>query len=415
MQMKPLILIDKNLAEAGGGDLFSPHGAPVETVETVDFPPHLLAKADALIIRTQTKIDAALLRHAPRLSFVGSASAGFDHVNLPALRARSVRFAYAPGSNAFAVVDYVLSALAATDKLADLLQGRLSLGVIGFGHIGRHLVVRLRSLADILQWQPRILVYDPILKPAEAKKYQSAFGVELASLNRTLSADCISLHCSLTRDHLGSAGMIDTDILRSLKKHQMLINTARASVLADSIGITADADADKKHKKDKNYREQVTKATLVFDVWHKQTSQSLVRLCFAATPHIAGYSLEAKQRALRTVYEDFCRHFHLAVKEKKQPADNPRVPPPRCPKPLTDETVMSYIKRLLLINYDIVRDSLGTKRAVNRESRDSRDPPVKTLTRLRNIYTLRQRIVVSPGQDNDTPPHSACAKALFEY
>ena len=410
-KIKPLILIDKNLAEAGGRDLFASHGASVkametvETVETADFPPHLLAKADALIIRTQTKIDAALLRHAPRLSFVGSASAGFDHVNLPALRARSVRFAYAPGSNAFAVVDYVLSALAATDKLADLLQGRLSLGVIGFGHIGRHLVVRLRSLADILQWQPRILVYDPILKPAEAKKYRTTFGVELAPLNRILSADCISLHCSLTRDHLGSAGMIDTDILRSLKKHQMLINSARASVLADSIGT----DPNTKDLKDKK---QTTKATLVFDLWHNNASPSLVRLCFAATPHIAGYSLEAKQRALRTVYEDFCQHFHLTVKEKKQPADNPRVPPPRCPKPLTDETVMSYIKRLLLINYDIVRDSLGTQRAVNRESRD---PPGKTLTRLRSIYTLRQRIVVSPAQDNDTSPHSACVQALFEY
>ncbi len=72
--------------------------------------PDIVRDADVLLVRTVTRVDAALVEGSP-LRFVGSASIGTDHVDRDALRARGIAFAHAPGSNAESVVEYVLAAL----------------------------------------------------------------------------------------------------------------------------------------------------------------------------------------------------------------------------------------------------------------------------------------------------------------
>ncbi|MDP7640458.1 MAG: 4-phosphoerythronate dehydrogenase, partial [Candidatus Hydrogenedentes bacterium] len=89
-------------------------------------------EADALLVRSVTRIDAQLLAGS-RVGFVGTATSGFDHIDLDHLSGRGVRFAYAPGSNANSVAEYVVAALLTISEARGLnLQGA-RVGIIGCG------------------------------------------------------------------------------------------------------------------------------------------------------------------------------------------------------------------------------------------------------------------------------------------
>src|SRR5690606_20000991 len=106
-----------------------------------------LREAEALVIRTMTRIDAEFLARAPKLRFVGSASAGFDHVDLEALASAGIAFAHAPGCSARAVGEWVVAATAdatlrdsapsALRAWAEDPRARLRVGVVGCGAVGR--------------------------------------------------------------------------------------------------------------------------------------------------------------------------------------------------------------------------------------------------------------------------------------
>ncbi|MEM0963510.1 MAG: NAD(P)-dependent oxidoreductase, partial [Bacteroidota bacterium] len=113
-----------------------------------------LKQADVLLVRSVTQVDAALLDDTP-VRFVGTATAGTDHIDAEALRQRGIAFASAPGSNAASVVDYVIaSLLAVAAERGERLSGR-TLGVVGVGEVGRRLVPRARALGlDVVVSDP---------------------------------------------------------------------------------------------------------------------------------------------------------------------------------------------------------------------------------------------------------------------
>ena len=385
-----LIVLDKNLAEAGGRHLFAAHA---ELAESTHITRAHLQAADALIVRTTTPVHASLVQDATRLTFVGTASAGADHVDTAYLRARAIRFAYAAGCNADAVADYVLAALTVVDRFDGLIQGRYSLGLVGFGHTGRRLAGRLNAVARVCGGQTRILVYDPFLTPAQIAKYH----VRSAPLREILMADCISLHCPLTRGQHATLGMLDRDALSHLTRDQVLINTARGDILAPAWPTYCGEPRDD------------TGVRLIFDVWPTHTNDLLVRRCLLATPHIAGYGLAAKRQALASIYEAFCHHFHLHPTQKQSMLATSALPQPRA-----TEGVMAYLKRLLLLNYDIERDSLNTKHqlALARSKTHEQESTLQLLTKLRRDYVLRPRL---GGAARWRAPrlHRAAARAIL--
>lgn len=237
-----------------------------------------LQDADALLVRSVTPVNAALLDGAPRLRFVGTATSGFDHVDRALLQRRDIAFAHAPGSNANSVVEYVLSAIAGTGEFLERLLAGGRVGIVGYGHIGKCLGRRLDALG--ITW----CVSDPWLDPASLPAG--------ATLPEVLSADVVTLHAELTdaapypSRHLLHAGNLD-----QLGERTLLINASRGAVV-DNAAL----------------RERLAAAdapVVVLDVWEGEPVPDvdlLGRVRFGSA-HIAGYSWDGKLLATHMLLE----------------------------------------------------------------------------------------------------------------
>jgi erythronate-4-phosphate dehydrogenase len=230
-------------------------------------PASLLSQAEALLIRTVTRVDADLLASAPNLKWIGTATAGFDHVDVDAVRAAGVELYVAAGCNASAVGDYVRRAmreLRGEDALASLIRPRTSIALIGYGHTGNAAAEQLQKLGIT------VVPYDPPL------------GLP-ATWEDVLACDAVSVHVPLTFDGpFKTHHMISTeDFARATWR--ILIQASRGGVV-DEAALKAWIRAG---------------GTAVVDVWENEPAPDpeLVALAALATPHIAGYSVEAKFRA----------------------------------------------------------------------------------------------------------------------
>lgn len=230
-----------------------------------------LATADVLLVRSVTPVDEALLGGTP-VRFVGTATAGTEHVDASALAARGVAFASAPGSNATSVVDYVLAALlaVAADR-GEVLAGK-TLGVVGVGAVGGRLVPRARALGMT------VLACDP---PRQAAGHPGDWRGLGDVLDR---ADVVSLHTPLTTAAASAwptLGLIDAAAAARMKPGAWLVNAARGRV------VTPDAA-----------RTLARSRPVVLDTWPAEPDPdpALVEAAALATPHIAGYAADAKAR-----------------------------------------------------------------------------------------------------------------------
>lgn len=240
-------------------------------------PAPLLSQANGLLIRTVTKVDADLLASAPDLTWIGTATAGFDHIDVDAVRAAGIDLYVAAGCNASAVGDYVRSAwrdVRSEDSYTSHLAHRTSCALIGFGHTGRAAAEQLKKL-DV-----NVIPYDPPL------------GLP-ATWEDVLACDAVSVHVPLTVDgphktrHMISA----SDFARA--NWRILIQASRGGVV-DEVAL-------------KQWIRQGERDAIV-DVWENEPSPDpeLVAKAFLATPHIAGYSVEAKFRATKMCVEALC-------------------------------------------------------------------------------------------------------------
>lgn len=232
-----------------------------------------LADVDALLIRSVTQIDQAVLDRAPQLKFVGTATIGTDHLDIDALAAANIPWASAPGCNAEAVCDYVISALLC---LAQRHQWRLrdkTVGIVGVGQIGSRLQQRLNAFGI------RVLCCDPPRARAEQR-------TDFVDLQTILSeADVVTLHVPLTASgEDATVHMIDEAALDTMKNGAVLINACRGKVV-DNLAL-------------KQSLRRGLGIYTVFDVWENEPEPDpeLIELVDIVTPHIAGYSLEGKWR-----------------------------------------------------------------------------------------------------------------------
>jgi len=261
-----------------------------------------LQGVDVLLVRSVTRVDDDLLQDHP-LRFVGSATSGIDHVDRQALRERGIEFAWAGGSNADSVVDYVLSAICQSDdKLEQLLNGGV-LGIVGYGHVGKRLQSRLSALGVSCK------VYDPWLSTTE-------FPI-LTSLEEVLDCDVVCLHAALNHaSPWPSYHLLGARELQQIGADSLLINAGR--------GELVDGEALLQRLR------QEGAPSVILDVWEGEPriDESLLALVRFGTAHIAGYSHDAKVRATQMLYRSLCKQLDLAIIEPRKGSDTVPVTTP---------------------------------------------------------------------------------------
>lgn len=228
-----------------------------------------LIGAQALLTRTVTRVDESLLAKTG-VEFVGTASAGTDHIDLEYLAANDISFASAAGCNAAAVGDYVLSAISLCGRLEDVVDGS-DVGLVGYGNVGRALADRLSRLGATVK------VYDPWVT-------EFAVDVESVTLEEVLDCSVVSLHAALVEaPPFPSYHMIGVKEADLVKRNALFINAGRGGL------ITREAV------------EQLLQrgVEVVLDTWPDEPHvppELLNRVRFG-TPHIAGYSELSKNNA----------------------------------------------------------------------------------------------------------------------
>jgi erythronate-4-phosphate dehydrogenase len=230
-----------------------------------------LAGIDALVVRSVTRVDAALLDDTP-VRFVGTATIGTDHLDLDYLRSRRIATADAAGCNSRSVAEYVLAALLELDERGSVDIARDTLGVVGVGRIGAIVAHVARALG-----MP-VVEHDPP-RARRDRSFRSAAASDL------FNCRVVTVHVPLT---VGCADptwhMIDAAFLERMRPDAILINTSRGTV-AHSGDLHA------------ALRRRLL-SSAVLDVWEGEPSVpvELIRRTALATPHIAGYSLDGKAR-----------------------------------------------------------------------------------------------------------------------
>lgn len=273
-----LIVADENIPLldaffAGFGDIRRVPGRSIDRA-TVEH-------ADVLLVRSVTNVNRALLEGS-KVRFVGTCTIGTDHLDLDYFNEAGICWSSAPGCNARGVVDYVLGSLITLAEIegADLTQR--TYGVVGAGEVGGRLIKVLKGMG----WN--VKVCDPPRQAAE--------GGEYVSLEQIIEqCDVISLHTPLTRSGNDATWhLFDQQRLQQLKQGAWLINAARGPVV-DNVAL----------REVLLEREDLQ---AVLDVWEKEpeVDPALAELCVLATPHIAGYSLDGKQRGTAQIYQAYC-------------------------------------------------------------------------------------------------------------
>lgn len=222
-----------------------------------EFTPLAIRNAEALIIRTRTRCNAALL-DGTDVRKIATATIGTDHIDLHYCLARGIEVHNAPGCNAPAVAQYVLASLNA------LNIKKATIGIVGVGHVG-----------SILDRWARANGYDTIL--CDPPRGLAATLGDIAA-----NADVVTFHTPLDET---TRHMADSVFFASCRRKPLIINAARGPVVDTPALIAALKSG------------QVSGA--VIDCWEGEPaiSRELLDLAAIATPHIAGYSLEGKLRA----------------------------------------------------------------------------------------------------------------------
>ena len=258
-----------------------------------------LADCAGLVVRSETKVTADVMDHAPHLRVVGRAGVGVDNIDVPAATERGIVVMNAPDGNTITTAEHTIALLIAMARrvpqansslksgkwdrksfIGVELQGK-TLGVVGMGRIGRTVAARARAFGM------SIVAFDPFLAPEQARDWD----VELAPLNDLLSrADFLTIHTPLTEE---TRGLINREAFALMKDGVRVINCARGGLI----------DEDALHEAITSGK--VAGAALdVFVTEPPATDHPLLALDeVVVTPHLGASTTEAQEGVAFTVAE----------------------------------------------------------------------------------------------------------------
>ncbi|PKL46570.1 MAG: erythronate-4-phosphate dehydrogenase [Planctomycetes bacterium HGW-Planctomycetes-1] len=327
------------------------------TIHGWKITPDILKDADALLVRSITKVNKDLL-DGTKVKFVGTATIGFEHINLDYLAANDIGFSSAPGSNANSVAEYIVSALLNLSDKHKFDISKKSIGIVGVGNVGSKVEKKTRALGM------KVVLNDPPLKrQTNDKKYRP--------LEEILDCDIVTLHTPLTYEGEDKTfHLADEKFFKSLKKDAIFFNTCRGGV--HNTAALKNAITSEKIK------------ACVLDVWGKEPDidVELVKMVDFGTPHIAGYSYDGKVAGMIMIYNAFCKHFGI---EPKSTAKN-FLPPPQIERIVINEQEQKPLSAAVNMLYDIKMDDAKLRRII--------DEPAEThgayFDSLRKNYHIRR-------------------------
>lgn len=297
--IKPVrIIADQQIILAQ--EVFSQFGE-VELTNGRSIDQDTVQDADALLVRSVTKVNESLLNNA-RVSFVASATSGIDHIDTDYLNKSNISFSHAPGSNARSVAEYVLSSLLVLSEQKGFNLADKTIGIIGCGQVGS----RVKRFMEVLG--VKCLINDPPLARKVAQQVERQITKQdsnntFVELEEICQADIITLHVPLIMDgQHPTYKLVNKDFFEKLKTDVTIINTSRGEVVDESALMA--------------FKQANSKATLILDVWCNEPDIdiNLLENTFIATPHIAGYSYDAKLKATEMLFNALNTHFDVGLK-----------------------------------------------------------------------------------------------------
>lgn len=241
------VLATDEVDERGLSALADAEGFEVEVIDDSASPEfaQALRRAHALIVRSATTVDAAMIDAAPDLRVIGRAGVGVDNIDVDAASGRGIAVFNAPAGNTVAAAELTMAlilALARSLTSADrsIREGRWdrssfqgvelggkTLGLVGAGRVGGEVVSRARSFGM------DVIVHDPYLTDARAGE----LGFRLTDLEEVLrESDVVSIHVPLTAE---TEGLIDGSALARMKQTAYLVNVARGGVVDEAALASA--------------------------------------------------------------------------------------------------------------------------------------------------------------------------------
>ncbi|WP_404394341.1 4-phosphoerythronate dehydrogenase [Pseudoalteromonas phenolica] len=347
-------LVEEYFADLGSVTRFDGRNAKPEQIEDVDI----------LLTRSVTKVNAELLQYAKKLKFVGTATIGIDHIDTELLDKKDIAFSSAPGCNAIAVAEYVISALYAyAQETSTSLQGK-TLGIVGVGNIGQCLREKLQGSGI------NLLLCDPI-------KFENGELEEHIELDDLLTqSDIVSFHVPLVKTGKHKTlHLIDSARIAKLKDNMLVINACRGEVI-DNQALLQALQAGKQLE-------------LVLDVWENEPNilTELLHFVRYSSVHIAGHTLEGKARGTQMLYQKVCEL--LDIPAEKQLSDF-------LPKPVITEVTLQDnfsqddLGRLVHLVYDLRRDDGILRKSLSEKGFDH----------LRKSYPVRREFSTVTVKNN---------------
>lgn len=247
----------------------------VEYLPADAITPDTVRDADALLVRTRTRCDEALLDKS-QVRFIGTATIGTEHIDLDYCRRAGIEVCNAPGCNAPAVAQWVLATIGYWMQ-ANGIAGvsSLTLGVVGVGHVGSIVARWARQIGF------NVILNDP----------------PLGMNDSVADCDIITFHTPLTIDgEHPTRHMCDKTFLDSLSRCRLILNASRGAVCDNGKLLAWHGD-------------------VAIDCWENEPAVNLQLLdkAFVGTPHIAGYSVQGKQRGTAMVLDALNRHFNISA------------------------------------------------------------------------------------------------------
>ncbi len=317
-----------------------------------------LVDADILLVRSITQVNEQLLK-GTAVKFVGTCTIGTDHLDQKYLLKKGIHFQNAPGCNAQAVVEYVISSLLTLAERRQVPWQQLSVGIVGAGNVGGRLFKTLKAL------HVNVCAYDPNIEAFNSKEQNKSVWLQ----------DVVTLHTPIIHEgEFKTHHLVNAKRLSEMKPDACIINSCRGSVIDNTALL--------------NHLTSHPRFLAVLDVWEQEPTpkDKLIQACLLATPHIAGYSLDGKLMGTAMIYEALCQFLKLPAPITL--ADLAPQPPIKEVN-MTEQADTEYrIRKLVRSTYDVRDDHFRMLSLLGLQDKDK----ARGFDVLRKQYPMRREM-----------------------